>query len=119
MNSEARANIRKFIFTTLQKEMDRCINGMKEDKTDYNLEAASLQLLHTAKASGVDVDGTSKAKDKADAKDEDKAAPEAEEGEGESEEAEGETPDAEGADAGEADADAGDAEKPAESGEGA
>ena len=53
LSSEAKTYIRNFIFATLQKEMDRSINGMSEDKTDYNLEAQSFQLLKDAYAAGV------------------------------------------------------------------
>ena len=72
MGMEARSYIRNFIFGTLQKEMDRCINGMKEDKTDYNIEAQSFQLLRDAHAAGVDVG-------KKDSKDADEEAKEPEE----------------------------------------
>ena len=59
--AESKAYIRNFISDTLQKEMDRCINGMKEDKTDYNMEAASMQLVQNAKDAGVNVDAANKA----------------------------------------------------------
>ncbi len=45
MAKESKNDIRNFIFDTLQKEMDRCINGMAEDKTDYNLEANTVLVL--------------------------------------------------------------------------
>ena len=45
MLKESKAYIRNFIFDVLQREADRSINGMKEDKTDYVLEATSYQLV--------------------------------------------------------------------------
>ncbi|MCR5622242.1 MAG: hypothetical protein K6G18_10345 [Treponema sp.] len=70
MSNESKTQIRTFISMTLQKEMDRCINGMKEDKTDYAIEAQSFQLLHNAKAAGVKLDDdSSKASEAADKSD--------------------------------------------------
>ncbi len=45
MSKESKNYIRTFIFDTLQKEMERSINGMAEDKTDYNLEANTVLVL--------------------------------------------------------------------------
>lgn len=60
---EAKTYIRNFIFGTLQKEMDRSINGLPEDKTDYNIEAQSFQLLKDAHAAGVKLDGKEEKKE--------------------------------------------------------
>ncbi len=51
MPRESRTCIRHFVFDTLQKEMERSINGMPEDRTDYNIEAAGYQLVIGGKES--------------------------------------------------------------------
>lgn len=84
LSYEAKSYIRNFIFTTLQKEMDRSINGMFEDKTDYNIEAQSFQLLKDAHAAGVKVDGK-ESKEGEEKKEESKEAEEKKEGEEEKE----------------------------------
>jgi hypothetical protein len=85
LSSEAKTYIRNFIFTTLQKEMDRSINGMSEDKTDYNIEAQSFQLLKDAHAAGVKMDDK-ESKEGEEKEEESKEAEEKkEEGEGEEE----------------------------------
>lgn len=85
LSFESKSCIRNFIFTTLQKNMDRSINGMFEDKTDYNIEAQSFQLLKDAHAAGVKMDGAGEKKEEEEAKEENKDgdAEKKEEGEGE------------------------------------
>ncbi len=85
LSLESKSCIRNFIFTTLQKNMDRSINGMFEDKTDYNIEAQSFQLLKDAHAAGVKMDGAGEKKEEEEAKEENKDgdAEKKEEGEGE------------------------------------
>lgn len=51
MPRESKTCIRHFVFDTLQKEMERSINGMPEDRTDYNIEAAGYQLVIGGKES--------------------------------------------------------------------
>ncbi|MBQ6567587.1 MAG: hypothetical protein IJL80_11080 [Treponema sp.] len=88
-SSEAKTYIRNFIFTTLQKEMDRSINGMSEDKTDYNLEAQSFQLLKDAYAAGVKMEEKKEKEEKAEKEEEAEDKPE---GEGEEKEEAAEEP---------------------------
>ena len=83
LSFEAKTYIRNFIFTTLQKEMERSINGLPEDKTDYNIEAQSFQLLKDAHAAGVKLDGKDEKKEDAE-----ETKEESKEGEEKKEEAE-------------------------------
>lgn len=89
LSFEAKTYIRNFIFTTLQKEMDRSINGMFEDKTDYNLEAQSFQLLKDAHAAGVNMEEKKEKEEKAEKEGEAEDKPE---GEGEEKEEAAEEP---------------------------
>ena len=54
MPKESKTCIRHFVFDTLQKEMERSINGMPEDRTDYNIEAAGYQLVIGGKETDAD-----------------------------------------------------------------
>lgn len=109
MPRESKTCIRHFVFDTLQKEMERSINGMPEDRTDYNIEAAGYQLVIGGKESdGSDEagEGEAAAADDANASVEDVLAATAGAGEGDVADAGAAGADAASGEAGESGADA-------------